>query len=120
MSFFCKCGNLSTYHLATYHLAAIRNFLPLVYMPLSKAVKREIEVAFAKHAQPVWLRILKYIFLACLIYFFWGNRLLWIILPSLLVAALTLHFWYRHKTHAWTKSYGGWDYEKNKPHLNSN
>jgi hypothetical protein len=56
-------------------------------MKLSKTMKREIEVAFSKHSQPVWFRILKYILLIAILYFFWGEKLLWIIL---LIA--TAHF----------------------------
>lgn len=83
-------------------------------MSFQKIIKREIEVAFSKHAQPVWFRILKYILLGCLVYFFWGSKWLWIILLIIFVLGLSLHFWYRYKTKAWTQSYGMWDYEKNK------
>jgi len=83
-------------------------------MPLNKTIKRELEVAFSKQSQPVWFRILKYILLACLLYFFWGTRLLWIILLVLFIASLLLHFWYRYKTHGWTKTYGMWKHDKNK------
>ena len=82
---------------------------------MNKAIKRELEVAFAKNAQPIWLRILKYLLLAALIYFLWGTQLLWIVLAILFVGGFSVHFWYRHKTKGWTKSYGAWDVEKNKP-----
>lgn len=85
-------------------------------MAISKVIKREIEVAFSKRAQPVWFRVLKYVLLWCLLYFLWGSKWLWIILAILLALSFSLHIWYRHKTHGWTKNYGGWDYEKNKPH----
>jgi hypothetical protein len=84
-------------------------------MSFKKIIQREIEVAFSKHSQPAWFRIVKYVLLAVICYFFWGSRWLWIILIILLVPALLLHFWYRYKTNGWTKSYGMWDYEKNKP-----
>ena len=84
-------------------------------MPLNKIIKRELEVAFAKHAQRAWIRVLKYIILAAIIYFSWGTKWLWIILLALFAPALLVHFFYRYKTKGWTKSYGGWDYEKNKP-----
>ncbi len=86
-------------------------------MPLKHALKRELEVAFSKHAQPVWFRIVKYIVIVTLLYFFWGSRWLWITFLILLGPAVALHLWYRHKTEGWTKSYGGWDYEKNKSRL---
>ena len=84
-------------------------------MPLNKAIKRELEVAFAKNAQPIWLRILKYLLLAAIIYFLWGTQLLWIVLAILFVVGFSVHFWYRYKTKGWTQSYGAWDVEKNKP-----
>ena len=74
--------------------------------------KREIEVAFSKRAQPVWFRILKYIILSLVIYFFWGIRLAWILL-AVFTAGLCLHFWYRYKTQGWTRKYGYWDDVKN-------
>lgn len=84
-------------------------------MKRSEIIKRELEVAFSKHSQPVWFRILKYILIGGMLYFFWGNKLLWIIFPVLFVFSLCLHFWYRYKTQGWTKSYGLWKYDKNKP-----
>lgn len=84
-------------------------------MKRSEIIKRELEVAFSKHSQPVWFRILKYILIGGMLYFFWGSKLLWIIFPVLFVFSLCLHFWYRYKTQGWTKSYGQWKYDKNKP-----
>ena len=49
-------------------------------MKFSEAIKRELEVAFSKHSQPIWFRILKYIVLGLLIYFLWGTNALWIVL----------------------------------------
>jgi hypothetical protein len=83
-------------------------------MSFSKILKREMEVAFSKHAQPVWFRIIKYMVLGFIIYFFWGTKLVWIILLTIFVLSLLLHFWYRYKTHGWEKSYGLWKHDKNK------
>jgi len=83
-------------------------------MSFSKILKREYEVAFSKNAQPLWFRILKYVLLGCFIYFFWNSKLFWIILTIVFILSLSLHFWYRFKTHGWTRSYGGWDYDKNR------
>jgi hypothetical protein len=83
-------------------------------MFFQKALNRELEVAFSKHSQPVWFRIVKYLVLGCIIYFFWGSNLLWIILAVLLVPALLLHFWYRYKTNGWRKSYGMWKHESDR------
>jgi len=84
---------------------------------MNKILKREFEVAFSKHAQPVWFRVVKYILLGSFIYFFRKSKWFWIILTVLFILSLLLHFWYRYKTEAWTKSYGGWDYDKNKPRM---
>jgi hypothetical protein len=81
-------------------------------MPFKKIIKREFEVAFSKHAQPVWFRIIKYIVLGFIVYFFWGTRLLFIIFLSLFSLGLVLHFWYRYKTQGWTKSYGLWKHDR--------
>lgn len=86
-------------------------------MPLSKTLQRELEVAFSKTAQATWVRVLKYVILGYLMYCFWSSTLFWIILGIVLLLSLSVHFWYRYKTAAWTKSYGGWDYEQNKPKL---
>jgi hypothetical protein len=80
----------------------------------NETIKRELEVAFSKHSQPVWFRILKYILIGGMLYFLWGSKLLWIILPILFILSLCLHFWYRYKTQGWTKSYGLWKYNKSK------
>jgi len=83
-------------------------------MALNKTIKRELEVAFSKHSQPIWFRILKYILLGCILFFFWGTKLLWIILLITFAFAMLLHFWYRYKTHGWTKSYGLWKHENDR------
>jgi len=83
-------------------------------MALNKTIKRELEVAFSKQSQPVWFRVLKYILLGCILFFFWGTKLLWIILLITFAFAMLLHFWYRYKTHGWTKSYGLWKHDKDR------
>ena len=83
-------------------------------MPFNKTIKREIEVAFSKRSQPVWFRVLKYMALTLIIYFFWGSKLLWIILLVTFVFSMLLHFWYRYKTHGWTKSYRMWKHDKSE------
>ena len=86
-------------------------------MALSKQIRRELEVAFSRHAQPPWFRVSKYILIIVLFYFFWGQAVFWIILLIMFGIGVILHIWYRHKTEGWTKSYGMWDYEKNKSRL---
>jgi hypothetical protein len=83
-------------------------------MSLKRMIRRELEVAFSKHAQPAWFRIAKYIVLITTIWFFRGSRTFWIIFFILLFLAMCLHFWYRYKTNGWRKSYGLWNYDKNR------
>ena len=84
-------------------------------MSFKKTINREFEVAFSRHSQPIWFRVLKYILLGSAIYIFWGSKWLWITMAALFVVAMIIHFWVRYKTNGWTKSYGLWKYEKNKP-----
>ena len=83
-------------------------------MSFKKIIEREIEVALSKHSQPLWFKILKYVLSGFILYFFWGSKLLWIILLILFAFSMLLHFWYRYKTHGWTKSYGMWKHDKSK------
>ena len=83
-------------------------------MSFRETIRREMEVSFSKKTQSVPVRILKYIIIGGLLYFFWGNRWLPIIFISLLVLALLLHFWARYKTKGWTKSYGLWKHEDDR------
>jgi hypothetical protein len=39
-------------------------------MKSSGIIKRELEVAFSKHSQPAWFRVLKYIVIGSVLYFF--------------------------------------------------
>jgi len=83
-------------------------------MSFRNTIKREAEVVLSKHSQPVWFRILKYILLGFFIYFAWGNKFLWKYIAGMVIIAILLHFWYRYKTKGWTRSYGGWKYNKSK------
>jgi hypothetical protein len=84
-------------------------------MSFSKIIRRELEVAFSKQSQPVWFRILKYILLGSVLYFFWGSKTRWIIFIILFVFAMGMHFWYRYKTQGWTRGYGLWKHDKKNP-----
>lgn len=84
-------------------------------MSYREILGRELEVAFSKNAQPVWFRVVKYMVLGVLVYLYWDTSTLWITLGVILMLGIPVHMWYRHKTRGWTRSYGGWNYEKNKP-----
>jgi len=81
---------------------------------MNRILKRELEVAFSRHSQPVWFRVVKYIVLGFLFYFFWGSGTFWIIFCISLIPAIALHFWYRYKTQGWTRTYGMWKYHEPK------
>lgn len=72
-------------------------------------------MAFSRHAQPVWFRVVKYIALVSAIYLWWDSRYFWWCLAFLIVGSVILHLFYRYKTKGWTRSYGAWDYQKNQP-----
>jgi hypothetical protein len=84
-------------------------------MSYRKLIARELEVAFSKNAQPVGWRVAKYLILGTVLYLYWNTPTLWWLLGIGFGLGLLLHFWYRYRTKAWTQSFGGWDYEKNKP-----
>lgn len=83
-------------------------------MSFTKTIKRELEVAFSKHSQPIGFRVAKYVIITALVWFLWGTNLLWIILGSMFALGLSLHFWYRYKTKGWTQSYGMWKHERDR------
>ncbi len=80
----------------------------------SETLKREIEVAFSRHSQPIWFRVVKYITIGILVYFLWGKDIIWIVLFALAFLFLCLHFWYRYKSKGWTQSYRGWKLHSTK------
>ncbi len=83
-------------------------------MPLNKIIKRELQVAFAKDAQPVWFRLVKYLLLLGFVCFFWRSKLFWMVVLVVAILSFALHFWFRYKTEGWTKSYGMWKHNKDK------
>lgn len=78
-------------------------------------LRREVEVALTQNPQPLWARVLKYVVLTALIFFFHRSKTFWILLGVAVLLALLVHFWYRYKTAGWTKSYGGWEYKESEP-----
>ncbi len=78
-------------------------------------LKREIEVAFSKNAQPIWFRIFKWTLFIGGMYLLWNTEYaLWYFL-AFLTAGVTVHLLWRYKSRSWTQSWYGWDYERNKP-----
>ena len=76
---------------------------------LAQILRREARVAFSLRTQPLWFRILKWIgFLAGSVAFH-DRDWFWPVIAGCTFTALTVHFLYRWKTHAWTQPWGGWD-----------
>lgn len=76
---------------------------------LSAGLRREFRVAFSKHAQPVWFRVIKWAMLITLNAMFWHEPNFWWCLLAVSLSGLVLHFFYRWKTIAWTRPWGGWN-----------
>jgi len=77
-------------------------------MSIRKTFRREMRVAFSRHAQPLWFRVLKWMIVAGFIAFFWRQQYFWLWIVGALGLALTVHFIWRWKTKAWTHPWGGW------------
>lgn len=71
-------------------------------------IERELRVAFSKHAQPVGFRVVKWIVMLLLVYWFHDARYFWKWVGVIAVVALAVHFFYRWKTRGWTRPWGGW------------
>ena len=76
---------------------------------LAQALRREARVAFSRHAQPVWFRILKWICILVGVLLFHDRSWFWWTLAGLATAAFCVHFLYRCKTKTWTRAWGGWN-----------
>lgn len=84
---------------------------------LRQNLKREVAVAFAKEAQPLWLRVTKYLVIvsggiALYLYAGWVAVMGWLLF--FVIAGLGLHALYRHKTNSWTQPWGGWPHKTSR------
>ena len=76
---------------------------------LFRILHREWRVAVSKRGQPVWFRVMKWIFALTVGYELWGTRWFMIFVVGATTLGLTVHFVYRWKTCVWTRPWGGWD-----------
>ena len=76
---------------------------------LALTLRRELRVCFSLKAQPLWIRILKWAAIIALTALYHDAPWFWPIVAACVVAGLALHFFYRWKTRAWTRSWGGWN-----------
>ena len=72
-------------------------------------VRREMRVALSLQAQPLWFRVLKWVALIGFVARYHGAPWFWTFMIGCFVMCLGLHFFYRWKTLAWTRSWGGWN-----------
>ena len=72
------------------------------------AFRRELRVAFSRHAQPVWFRIVKWTCILTGGVLFHDRSWFWWTLAGLATAGTFVHFIYRRKTKTWTRAWGGW------------
>jgi hypothetical protein len=76
---------------------------------LRTALRREVRVAFSRRAQPVWFRVVKWTVLL-VTFALWHDRpTYWWTVLVLFVPSVGLHLLYRHRTHRWTRAWGGWN-----------
>lgn len=73
------------------------------------AIRREFRVAFACRAQPVWFRVVKWVFILTGVALYHDRSWFWWTSASLGVVMLVLHFIYRQKTRVWTRAWSGWN-----------
>jgi hypothetical protein len=76
---------------------------------LSSTLRREARVAFSMRAQPLWFRVTKWAVFLSLAAVFWRQPLFWRCVLAVAGLGLSLHLFYRWKTRAWTRPWGGWD-----------
>ena len=74
-----------------------------------QSVKREVQVALSLKAQPVWFRVIKWSVILVVTARYRRRRWFPYGVGGALVVALSLHTFYRWKTHGWTRAWGGWD-----------
>jgi RsiW-degrading membrane proteinase PrsW (M82 family) len=77
--------------------------------PVNQTIKRELQVAFSRKAQPLWLRLVKWIVIVVLVVRFRSASWFWTVAAIVFLAAIALHLFYRHMTHRWTRVWGGWN-----------
>jgi hypothetical protein len=75
---------------------------------LSETVHKELRVVGSGNRSPLYLRIAKWALFVAITRRLYGTRWFRIWVFGLPLAGLATHLLYRHKTHGWTRSWGGW------------
>jgi len=75
---------------------------------LSETVQKELRVVSSRNRSPLPLRIAKWALFLAVTRRLYGTRWFWVWVFGLPLAGLATHLLYRHKTHNWTRPWGGW------------
>jgi hypothetical protein len=75
---------------------------------LSETVQKELRVVSSRNRSPLSLRIAKWAMFLAITRRLYGTRWFWVWVLGLPLAGLATHLLYRHKTHGWTRPWGGW------------
>jgi hypothetical protein len=75
---------------------------------LSETIQKELRVVSSRKRSPLPLRIAKWALFLAITRRLYSTRWFWVWVLGLLLAGLATHLLYGHKTHSWTKPWGGW------------
>jgi hypothetical protein len=75
---------------------------------LSETVQKELRVVSSSNRSPLSFRIAKWALFLAITRRLYGTRWFRVWVFGLPLAGLATHFLYRHKTHGWTRTWGGW------------
>jgi hypothetical protein len=75
---------------------------------LLETVQRELRVVSSTNRSPLPLRIAKWALFLAITSRLYGTRWFRVWVFGLPLAGLGTHLLYRHKTHGWTRPWGGW------------
>ncbi len=76
---------------------------------LLQELRRELRVAFSRKAQPLWFRISKWTVAFIVFVMTYDLPYFWAYLLGGLIGGVLLHLFWRWKTCAWTRPWGGWN-----------
>jgi hypothetical protein len=76
---------------------------------LSETIQKELRVVSSRNRSPLPLRIAKWALLLAITQWLYATRWFWVWVFGLPLAGLATHLLYRHKTHGWTRPWGGWN-----------
>ena len=79
------------------------------FSPMHRTITRELRIAFSAKAQPVWLRVTKWVVLIGVAIVLRKTPYIWLWVLGLPSLGIIVHFIYRWKTNGWTRPWGGWN-----------